>query len=66
MTNAYYSYINYVSKLNISSVSVITNQFHIPSVRYCFNLIYGKKYQIDFIACSNQGLDKPTLSVWKK
>lgn len=59
--NAFYSRLVHIDPMKIRSVCIVSNSFHMPLVRYCFNLVFGSNIQLEFIEANNHGLNEHEL-----
>lgn len=50
--------------MNVNKILVVSSQFHMPSVKFCFKLIYGDKYHIEYVASLDRSLGKKELATW--
>jgi uncharacterized SAM-binding protein YcdF (DUF218 family) len=62
--NAFYTRVIHLNTMNIETASIVSNDFHMPLVRYCFNLVFGRDVQLEFIHASNEGLGLNEVEIW--
>ena len=48
--NAFYTLVLHLNPMSIKNAYVVSNEFHMPLVKYCFNLIYGNHVKVEFVA----------------
>jgi len=64
LANAFYTRIIHLNPMNIETAYIVSNDFHMPLVKYCFNLVFGRDVQLEFIHASNEGLGLKEIGIW--
>ena len=64
--NAFYS-LEFIQKQKSKPILIISNEFHYPSVKYCFNKVLGNQYSYSFKIIPDSSLGAPSEEIekWK-
>lgn len=63
--NAFYTLTLHLYPMGIKEAYIISNDFHMPLVKYCFNLIYNSHVKVKFVSAPNTGLNHEEVKKWE-